>query len=107
LRPIVYLSSISSLVLTQKVVMESPSVIKPIQISIQHIEKEMKFTIISNRDQIYEAENNTYLFVTETMHKIYSTKKIDHFGRPVYAIEVTGDVSIFNTKKSRASKPAP
>lgn len=70
----------------------------PVQINPEDIDRELKFEIISNKPQIYETQKDTYIFVTEKLHKVYSTKKIDNLGRPAYQVEATGNVSFMHLK---------
>jgi hypothetical protein len=61
------------------------------------LDKEMNFTVELSKPQIYEIEGNTWLFITGTMHKIWSTKKTDREGKPIYHIEASATINIFKT----------
>ena len=67
------------------------------------LEKEVKFSILSNKVQVYETVNSSilsFIFIAADMKKIWLTKKTDNLNRPVYHVEVFANISIFNPVKS-------
>jgi hypothetical protein len=66
------------------------------------LEREERFTTISSKAQIYEITHGnilSFVFIMEKMNKIWLTKKADTLNRPVYHVEVIGNVAIFNPSR--------
>ena len=55
--------------------------------------KEVKFEHIEDVSQIYETKK-MLLVITEKMGRIWLTKKIDSYGRPVYHCELTVNIML-------------
>jgi hypothetical protein len=61
---------------------QPPIIIKP-----EDLIEEMKFEVMVDKPQIYELDNNSFLFMYAIMNRIWLTSKKDVYGKPIYHIE--------------------
>ncbi|MBA3749576.1 MAG: hypothetical protein H0X03_01515 [Nitrosopumilus sp.] len=59
------------------------------------LDKEMNFQTLFNKSQIYELENQTFLFIYEKVNHMWSTKKLDSQGNVVYYLDFENKINIF------------
>jgi hypothetical protein len=73
-----------------------PSIIQPpIIIKPEDLVEEMKFEVMVDKPQIYELDNNIFLFIYAKMNKIWLTNKKDVYGKPVYHVEANVSLNIY------------
>ena len=69
---------------------------QPISIDpAKDLDKEMGFKTVNNKSQIYELEDQTFLFLYEKVNHIWSTKKHDNLGNIVYYLDFENKINIF------------
>jgi hypothetical protein len=85
-----------------KIQESKPKTQNPVEIKRpEDIEKELKFDVLSNKPQIYETKENTFIFLKEIVKNVYLTKKIDVLGRPVYTLDSIQSLSVYEMKQDK------